>query len=450
MGRSSETREKICNGEVTYKSMIYSFDSEVQDFINRINSLEGAFPLVMFTIAETVKRSDRNLQQYMKKNGIVKIGDQPEINRYCLTFDQLNKFQKLHNQYRKSITAGAIAPRNFFVSLVNQFDTYLEKLLQKIFFIKPELLDDSEKKLTYSQILESTSIEEIKASIFQKETASILRMGHDERFQWLEDALNFTFRKGLAVWPLLMELIARKNLFVRQDGIVSQTYLDTCREYEVSLDVALQVGERLTVTQEYFQQAYACLFEVGVKLAHVLWRKLLPDDRVLADLNINRLCYELIEKEQYGLAVAMLEFATNFNKFSSEEMKMMLIINKAQAYKWAGQTGKCLQILGQFDWTAYSNNFKLARAVLADDFETAAGLMIRLGINGEVKKSDYRDWPLFKDFRKTKLFLEAYSEIFGERLVILEKSEKEIYPLFEGNELASFDEPQEEALLAAI
>ena len=212
------------------ESMIYSLDSEVQEFTNRINGLEGAFPLGMLTIAAAIKKSDRNLQEYMKKNGIVKIGDQSEISRYCLTFDQLNKFQRLHNQYRKSAAANTIVPHNFFVSLVNQFDAYLEKLLQKIFFIKPELLGDSENKLPYSQILESTSLKEIKASIFQKETESILRMGHNERFQWLEDALNFTFRKGLTVWPLLMELIARKNLFIHQDGLVSQTYLEIFRK----------------------------------------------------------------------------------------------------------------------------------------------------------------------------------------------------------------------------
>jgi hypothetical protein len=37
------------------------------------------------------------------------------------------------------------------------------------------------------------------------------------------------------------------------------------------------------VAQPYFLASHDCLFEIGVKLAHVLWRKSFPADREAAD-----------------------------------------------------------------------------------------------------------------------------------------------------------------------
>ena len=49
------------------------------------------------------------------------------------------------------------------------------------------------------------------------------------------------------------------------------------------LDDDIEVGKRIEVTPDYFEKAYYCIFEIGVKLAHVLWRKHQPEDLENAD-----------------------------------------------------------------------------------------------------------------------------------------------------------------------
>jgi hypothetical protein len=39
--------------------------------------------------------------------------------------------------------------------------------------------------------------------------------------------------------------------------------------------------------------------------------------------------------------------------------------------------------------------------------------MKEMGTNGPIKKNDYRDWPLFKEFRNTNAFRTTCEEIFG-------------------------------------
>jgi hypothetical protein len=179
----------------------------------------------------------------------------------------------------------------------------------------------------------------------------------------------------------------------------------------------------LGVSSSYYEVAYKCIFEIGVKLAHVIWRKLLPDDLVKADCSLNTTCYNLLSNEEYDLVIILLEFATGVLKqYSNEEMRLMFIINLCQAYKWSGHQEKCIKLLKKNDWSACSNSFKLASKVLEDDFLGAATIMQKIGINGDVRKVDYADWPLFKAFRKTEDFSSTYKEVFGEDFICTEES----------------------------
>ena len=78
------------------------------------------------------------------------------------------------------------------------------------------------------------------------------------------------------------------------------------------------------------------------------------------------------------------------------------------------------EILDKKDWSASSDDFKLAYAVLTDDFEKAYEIMIKIGDNGEVDKSDYKQWPLFNKIRKEVKFKETYQTIFKEEYTVME------------------------------
>ncbi len=92
----------------------------------------------------------------------------------------------------------------------------------------------------------------------------------------------------------------------------------------------------------------------------------------------------------------------------------MFLVNRAQAYKWSGDKQTTAEILRQQDWSATSDSFKLAEAVLNERYEEAARLMKTIGPSGEPHKVDYRDWPLFREFRKTPEFRKAYEDVFGQ------------------------------------
>ena len=52
--------------------------------------------------------------------------------------------------------------------------------------------------------------------------------------------------------------------------------------------------------------------------------------------------------------------------------------------------------------------------------------MRRIGSNSVPSKSDYKDWPLFKEYRKSEEFLEAFEEVFGEPFSEFEREAKDL------------------------
>lgn len=67
------------------------------------------------------------------------------------------------------------------------------------------------------------------------------------------------------------------------------------------------------------------------------------------------------------------------------------------------------------DWNVKSDQYRLANAVLSDDWNESATIMKRIGKEGSVGKLEYQNWPLFNELRKQELFLKTYQDIFGHK-----------------------------------
>ena len=198
---------------------------------------------------------------------------------------------------------------------------------------------------------------------------------------------------------------------------MSSNYLSVCKQHGVDCKGVI-VGTELTITRAYIVQAYECLVEVGVKLAHVLWRKLVPNERDSADNDLIRFCLELMVENRHGLARKLLDFGTCvLEKWDSEVNRLLFVVNRAQAHKWLNDEAECQKILEAEDWSAVDDRLALGVAVLRDDVDKAVVLMWKLKDSPLVPKDSYRLWPIFKRFRKTAQFIGAYKAIFGEDFV---------------------------------
>ena len=389
---------------------------EIELFTKHIDSIGDVLISMIMVLQEISKKSKESLNKFEgEKCEVTESGSEREVK---IPNEHYWKWNKLDRRYEHVELARELLPRSLLVSLVSQYDAYLGRVLRFIFLNKPEILNGSERKISFEDLNQFTSIAEAREYILEKEIEAILRYSHGEQFKWMEKAFNLPLTKELKNWGRFIEITERRNLFVHTDGVVSSQYLTVCFQHKYKIDDSIKEGTRLAVPQKYFESAYECIYEIGVKLGHVLWRKLYPDERSLADAALQRTTDELIDSGKYRLAYNLLDFACEFKKFSSESNQLILTVNRAQAYKWAGEEERCKEIMCAVDWSAKGNQFKLADAVLARDWDRAAEVMKRIGHQGSVSKQDYREWPLFKEWRKEERFLAIYEEVFGESFAV--------------------------------
>lgn len=400
-----------------------SFQREISSFVFHIESLSKALEPTMSAIMESFKKSNDAIDTFIKKKGVRRVKEDGS-EAFMLKPIDLNQFERKIKSVGSASLAVTNIPQIFLCSLVHKYDAYLGKLLRVAFAVKPEILSVSEKTLTYTDLANFTSLDAARESLIEREVESIIRDSHTNHFDWMEKRFKLPLRKDLKIWPQFVEITERRNLFVHCDGIVSSQYISVCSKHGGNLDDSIKTGYQLTVDTDYFSKAFDCMFEIGIKLGHVLWRKLQPDDIEAADTALQITGYELLVEERYELAKMILRFATDTLKnVASDQIRRMNIINLCIAHKFSGDEHNCSAVLNSEDWTACSPEFHLAVAVLKNNFSDAITIMESIGKDGAVSREHYSTWPLFKTFRESKDFLTSYRKLFGEEFVLPEDTD---------------------------
>lgn len=394
------------------KSITTHQPSEVlESFLHNIDSINASAPLMMFMLGEMLKTQNEKLRKFLQTHGTIQKTDE-ETETYALPTKDIFQQRKITRQLDQYVTAAKIIPRNFLVAYVSEYDAFLGSLIKCFYTKKPELMNGLEKQIAFTDLLNFQSLEEVKDYILEKDVESILRKSHSDHFDALENKFNIKLRKDLKSWSSFIEIMERRNLFVHCDGQISSQYITVCNEHGYPFSEKPTVGVKLDVMPEYLGSAHNILREIAIKLTHVLWRKLFPDERQKADQALQALGYELIQRGALDLAITIMEFAISLPAHHNDNQKRMFYINLAQAYKHSDNEIMCKEVIGKLDWSSVTYKFKLAIAVLNDDFISAKDLMEKSARTDELTEDNFLQWPLFRKFRETNEFSAAFKKIY--------------------------------------
>lgn len=410
----------------TLKHPTQIFSEDIIKFTQDIECLHTTLPLLMAIMSAVNKDTHDKFRTFINEHALDKTEEEEQTTTYSLKIEDLAKHNRLKRQYDNTQIATKLIPRHFITSLVSQYDSFLGRIIRFIFAVDPKKLNASEKTIAYTDLLQFQNIDSAREYIIEKEIETVIRKSHVEQFSWLKEKLGTPFDKDLKSWPIFIELTECRNLFVHCDGRVSSQYLKVCSVHGCNIDASLVVGDQLEVSSKYFEEAYKCIYEIGIKLAHIIWRRLSPEHLGDSDSNIIDITYSLIEKREFDLAIRILDYFTqNHIKHFSDQKKRTMIINFAQAHKWRGDHEACKRIIKGIDWSACGDDFRLAVLVLEEKYNIAYTLMRRLKNDDSFLKTYYKDWPLFKDFRKQESFSSVYEECYGEPFKVQQKTEEE-------------------------
>lgn len=296
------------------------------------------------------------------------------------------------------------------VNLVAAFDTFLGELLRASFKVRPELLETSRRQITWSDVKDLETNDAVRGLIVEREVQALMHESRAEQIPMLDRRLGLKLPVTWA-WKDLIELSERRNLYAHQGGRVSAKYLSVCDTNERQ---QLTLGGFLASGAEYFNRACDRVIVLAIELTQMAWRTLAGKNGLgAADRDLAQLTYVMLVREQWTLAERILMFATKLPKHSSEQHKLVFVINRAQALKWMGNEAAARQVMSAEDWTAKDHGLQLSAAVLADDFDSAGKLMLAAGTVDHVMRSAFDHWPIYREFRTTPQFAQTYQVLYG-------------------------------------
>jgi hypothetical protein len=395
----------------TFPNISKAFQRSMEEFQETVPFLMHMMPFILQIT------DDRKIRGFMKRCGdLLEKDDHFETYRIGIDrFDEINKCLQTSHCIHAGIRS---LPSMFFVGLVSAYDVFLSNLIRLIFTVRPELLSTSERSVSLKDLIEIGSVETARERILEKEVETVIRQSHPEQIEWLATKLNMTLAKELNIWPDFVELCERRNLLVHTGGKGSAQYLKVCEEHGHRAE-GTQIGQKLGITPKYFRASVETLLEFGMKLIQVVWRKLVPADINDADGELNEFAYRLITRRRYSAAATMLSFGLyEMKKHGNDAIRKMMVVNYANAVKLGGDKVQAERILGEEDWSASTDDYKICVAAVKGETATVIKMMKAVVESEKMKIASFREWPVFETIRAEPEFVSAFEEQFGEKLLI--------------------------------
>lgn len=397
---------------------LQEISDNLNKFIENINCLRETYEYSERTLLSQKKEAEKHY------NDFIKAFINEETGELDIPARHFREYLKKDRKKKRAERAMTLVPPSYLVSLVSLYDLFLAGIVRLIYRIAPDKLKESNKSFTYKDLCEYKSVQEVKVLIVDETIESLLRESHVKQFDWLEKRLDISTLKKFDEWPDFVELTERRNLFVHSDGVVSQQYLDECQKQKAKLEDGVVKGSQLEVSKDYFEKAYRILYIVGIKLtqmlAHTIYKEQYPDDTSSIDGVLITNVYDLITEELYDVAISVSKFAHENKHFAhNANDKCYILLNFAQAYKWAGHADKCKELLDKEDCTVWKDELLIPKLTLENRFDEVYVKMRSVGSGSEIlTPENYRQWPIFKEIRKEPEFAKVFQEIFDEDLEI--------------------------------
>lgn len=388
-----------------------------RNFLGKVSEFEDAAFIAVRAIAEHIdKRKDElkdSLQKYVVEEDETRFAiefpsDQHELSKVRTI---LREFEKLNYNSMHRVVI-----QNMFTGLFSEFDAYTGNLIRAIYKQQPNLFKDIKREIAISDILEYESLDAIKQAILDKEVDTFRRDSYVEQFCAFERKFDIKLKK-FKEWIVFVEMGQRRNLITHNDGCVTTQYLKICAQEGIKYKNGKppEIGKRLSIGPNYFYLSCITISIVAFMLAYTLWRKVIPEDAEELKDQLNLAIYDLLADSKWLLASRLGEFSLSepMRKGIDDLSLRMRVINYAIALKNCKREDEMHKVLQSYDWTACIKDFKIAIAVLKDDFDTASNCMREIGKSSElIRQSAYHEWPLFFTFRNSEKFLCAYKDIY--------------------------------------
>ena len=394
-------------------------------YLSDLDCLREMFETVKPVLAKQDEERAEKLKILLESAKSSGSNDSEDKEELKFTSDEYREFLSNLQKLRR---AEHLFHQQLIVSLISRFDEFLGEFLKIVLHLHPEWLKTSEKTLTYKELIEMKSVEKAISGVISKEIDNLLRGSHEEQIDFIDDKLKIGIKDHFEELPSFLEIAERRNLIAHTGGKVSQQYLDRCKCFGYTHKSPPEIDSLLNIDGDYFLGSFCLCFEIGLRVSQASYRRLFPDELKDADRSLNNLTIKFLDSGEWELAERVCNFNLSIpDKLRSSddhEFKYYALINRAIAQK---NLEKDIEpgLLG-VPWAAFHPKYSMALHILRDDYDSAKKLMATPSVEEEVTQHGFRTWPLFRNFRESTQFKEAYQELYGEEYILDPEKDKSV------------------------
>ncbi|MBD2446645.1 hypothetical protein H6G76_05590 [Nostoc sp. FACHB-152] len=340
------------------------------------------FPLDTSLVENLQSKFDGTLDIHMEDEGGKKSAKLSFNNSGGQAFHStMSKLSKRFNQK-------GLLYQNALISLVSAVEWFLSQLLHEYFKLYPEASDIRERSLTLSELQSMGTIDDAKNYLIDLRIEEILRGSFSDWITFLKSKLKLSMGYLTDEENYLTEICQRRNLFVHNGGVINKIYLNKVAQ---PLRQNLEIGQKITVSQEYLDEAITRFEKFFFLLSLELWKKLSPDDKTRSDI-VSDITYKNLYNERWKIVESLSFFLLN-DKQLPEMARLVAQINYWQSLKWQERFEEVRKEVEKIDFSAKDERFSLAKAALLDDEKLFFNLLPMLLKTEKITKKDLDEWP---------------------------------------------------------
>ena len=340
--------------------------------------------------------------QQTEKVGVIqyKIKNQNELEKDF----ELNP-HKAQAEYLKLIERPQILNDSTIIMLLVRYEEAISGIL-KYLINKYPVAYLSEKTITYAELISmSSDIKDIKERFIEKEVEDIMRQPLSNWYEIFRSKHKTQFDIKSEEFVKFKEIYYRRNLVVHNQSIVNETYLS-------NVDTKLKKGDEVNIDKNYLKEAFKLTEKI---IYNTFWelKKVSNEPQQLQESLFN-IAFKHMLNSEWELSEYIYKFLKD-EKEQSEADKICSIINYWISIKNQGRINEILKEIQEFDVSARSGDFKVAKYALLDDYEKVSETLESV-IDNEIPASFVETWPLFLQYRETDNYIEfrnGHKELFA-------------------------------------
>lgn len=310
---------------------------------------------------------------------------------------------------------------NALVGLVSRYDEFLSSLLINAYRKNPGRATSSDRSVTYEEILTLNSLNNVVDLFIAKDIEGLLRESHEYQIKTIDKEFKIGIEESFSEYAAFVEIMERRNLLVHAGGKASKYYLKKCKDIGYVETNAPSEGDVLGVSQEYFNKSILTLSDIVIRIGFSMACRIYPDK--IEDIHshlLSNIGFSLLMDEEWDLSYRLFSFALSWPEkyIVDESCRRLYAVNASISLNHLNRHKEAVELLDRYDWSTQSTDFLLAVAVIRHRWTEAEKIMS--GMNGEkpFNEDEFRYWPIFNEFRRTREFRRAYKAIYGKRFVV--------------------------------